>query len=151
MDGISEADVYKRAVNSLGRLFPKYMVSITSQDEAAHVLRGKGKFEFIYSRGKMMKFKYPHKVTFDICIECREGRYRVIMDNFYLVDMESGFTSDASNYQYGDQTCLDKNGYVENSNSGCMRIGIIASYLYIPEYFREYMSEPVRKKVNDDW
>lgn len=151
MDGISEADVYKRAVNSLGKLFPKYMVSITSQDEAAHVLRGKGKFEFVYSRGKMMKFNYPRKVTFDICIECREGRYRVIMDNFYLVDMESGFTSDASNYQYGDQTCLDKNGYVENSNSGCMRIGIIASYLYIPEYFREYMSEPVRKKVNDDW
>lgn len=152
LEDLSCEEIYNRAVNSLDKMFPKYMVNITSQDEVNHILRGKGKFEFVYKRGKVMKFSFPYMITFDICIECKEGRYRIIMNNFYIVDQESDYTSDASNYEFSDKVCLDKKGYVENSNAGCKRIGIIASYLYIPKYFSEYMSLPTRKKVNnDDW
>ena len=150
MAGKTKSEIYTRAVNSIGKLFPKYMSRITSQDETNFVIRGEGKFEFVYSRGKIMKFSYPQMVKFNIAIECKDERYRVVMDNFYLVDQENGYTSDASNYNYSDDETLDKHGYVENSNSGCKRIGIISSYLLIPELIKDFMQQPVRKKVNED-
>ena len=148
--GKTKNEIFTRAVHSIGKLFPKYMSRITSQDETNFVIRGEGKFEFVYSRGKIMRFKFPQMVKFNIAIECKDERYRVVMDNFYLVDQEDGYTSDASNYSYSDDETLDKHGYVENSNSGCKRIGIISSYLLIPEFIQEFMQQPVRKKVNED-
>lgn len=150
LSGQSQEQVYNRAVNALGKLFPKYMTRIISQDETNHVLRGEGKFEFTYTRGKLMKFNFPHQVTFNITIECREERYRVIMDNFFLIDLEHNSASDASNYAFSDDEALDQHGNVKNTNDGCQRIGIISSYLLVPYYFNQYMTEPVRKKVNDD-
>ena len=150
MAGKAKSEVYTRAVNSIGKLFPKYMSRITSQDEANFVIRGEGKFEFVYSRGKILKFSFPQMVKFNIAIECKDERYRIVMDHFYLIDQEDGYISDASNYEYSDDETLDKQGYVKNSNSGCKRIGIISSYLLIPEFIQEFMQQPVRKKVNED-
>lgn len=150
LSGKSQEQVYNRAVNSLGKLFPKYMTRIISQDEANYIIRGEGKFEFTYSRGKLKKFSFPYQVKFYITIECKEGRYRIIMDNFFLIDQENNYVSDASNYAFSDKETLDQHGKVKNTNNGCKRIGIITSYLLVPHYFNEYMTEPVRKKVNGD-
>ncbi|MBR6456391.1 MAG: hypothetical protein IKS72_05610, partial [Prevotella sp.] len=65
---------------------------------------------------------------------------------------EDGYVSDASNYNFSDEATLDKHGYVENSNNGCKRIGIITSYVYVSSIFREFMEQPIRKKViSDEW
>ena len=63
--GKTKREIYTRAVNSIGKLFPKYMSRITSQDETNFVIRGEGKFEFVYSRGKIMRFKFPQMVKFN--------------------------------------------------------------------------------------
>ena len=150
MEGLSKQEVYNRAVNSLGKLFPKYMSKITSQDEVNHVIKGQGKFEFVYKRSKVFNFKYGYLITFNICVECKDERYRITIDNIYFTN-EYGVSS-ASNYEYSDEKQLDKKGHVKNTNGGCIRIGIIASYLIPAACFEDYMNEKVNKKViNDDW
>ncbi|MBP3228740.1 MAG: DUF4468 domain-containing protein [Bacteroidaceae bacterium] len=155
MPGLKQDEIYNRAVKSLERMFPKYMHKITSQDEVHKKLTGYGKFEFVYKRsGGWIKFTYPYVVEFNVTIEARDERYRIIIDQVTLKDEETESRTNAANPSFCDAEALDKQGFVKNSNNGCKRIGIIASYLLYSHFFNQYMKEPIREpvttKVHDD-
>ena len=165
MEGLTKEEVYNRAVHSMGKLAQDYIYRITVQDEQNLILSGDGHFEFIYTRNETFGFYDAARLKFTFSVECREGRYRIIMKDFLLFPLNQVDEVSPEGYKVSHfvepavgQACLADNDNAEVQDKkgrvSVSRAGIITAFHKIPQVFNTYMQEPVKeaptKQVKED-
>ena len=156
MEGLTKEEIYNRAVYSMGKMCQNYIYRITVQDEQNLTLIGDGHFEFIYTRNETFGFHDAGRVKFSFSVECRDGRYRIVMKDFLFYPLNQVDEVSPEGYKvfhfveppvgqkyYGDcenSVVQDKKGRVSYE-----RVGIITSFEKIPQTFGRYMQEPVKE------
>lgn len=155
VEDASADDLMSRAVHALNSLSPKHVKRITMQDNTNRILQVDGSYAWCYSKRVGIKYTYYHTVTFDLRIECREGRYRMTLDNMWDFD-ENGASTDPSLPRYADDSLLDSDGLLKLSNDSYIRAGVIKAKDEMFSMVESWMKRPVQSKKTitgegDDW
>lgn len=168
MEGLTRDEIYIRAIHSLGEMAKNTVYRITAQDDANYFIKGEAHYEFIYWHSVTFGNASAYRLKFDISVECRDGRYRLVLDNFKEFTLIQVNTVSPEGYKvphfeepavgYGvlgdadGREVVDKKGRVS-----IYRAGLIKCIRNIPKQFSDYMSQPVpvkegtKPKLDEEW
>lgn len=84
--GLNADTIYKRALNFLKTAYTKDKLKLKKQDDGKATLMGEG--GFLVSKKALVSKHEDAKITYDITVEVKDGKYRYWLTNFVVIPYE---------------------------------------------------------------